>query len=110
VVENIRFFIHRDRLSGQRRFIHLKVPYLQQAHICGHLVAGLQKDDVARDHFLEETRRFSPARRTVASVVMVLAKASMALTAFASWIKPMNALISTTPIMTRHRSIPEARP
>ena len=48
----------------------------------------------------DETRRLSPARTTVASVVSRRESASMACSALASWRKPTTALISTTPRMT----------
>ena len=50
-IEDFRHFLHGNRLSGESGFIYLKIPCLKQAHIRGHFVTGLKKDDVARDHF-----------------------------------------------------------
>ena len=42
-------FRDRERLSGQRRFIHLQVVDLEQAQIGWHAVAGAQEHNVAGD-------------------------------------------------------------
>ena len=49
---------------------------------------------------LDGRRCLSPPRRTTASLVMALARASMAFRALDSCTKPMRALTKTTPKMT----------
>ena len=43
--------VHRDGFARESRFIHLQVAAVKQPQIRGHLVAGLQQDDIAGHQF-----------------------------------------------------------
>jgi hypothetical protein len=47
--EHARVLGHRDRFAGQRGFVHLELRDIDQPQVGGHLVAGLQQHDVARN-------------------------------------------------------------
>ena len=78
-------FLHRHRLAGERGFVDLQVAQRSKAQVGGHLVARLERHHVAGHQLGGRQTRFSPARITVASVVMALASASMACSALDSW-------------------------
>ena len=45
-------FGHRQRLAGERGFVHMQIPHLEEPQVGGHAVTGLEQHDIARHQIL----------------------------------------------------------
>ena len=49
----------RQRLAGERGFVHMQIPHLEEPQVGGHAVTGLEQHDIARHQILGGNPRFT---------------------------------------------------
>ena len=92
---------HRRALAGQRRLLDLERRRDEQPPVGRDLVAGLERDDVARARAPRPgCRRSSPPRRTCALIRSIFWSAATLSAALPSWFRPSTALSTVRPMIT----------
>ena len=91
----------RDALAGQGRFVDLERGGRQDPAVGRDEVAGLDVDDVARDELLHRRpRRASRRGATLALTTIIFWRAATLAVALPSWLRPIAALSSVSPMST----------